>query len=249
MPGLPHPSPRPPLRVVTGDARRGVAGGPGIAARPPTSVDDLELADALVAGEPWAATATWNKHAPMVSRFLRRALGPHADVEDLTQEVFVGLFAGARALRHREALRSYIYSIAVRTLKWELRRRRARAVLHLTGFDQLPDQAVPALDAESRQALRRFYAILDRLSAQERTAFVLRHMEGCKLGEVAEALGVSLATAKRRLSTAAATVSRFVDRDPALAGYAPARDASGLLATDGSDEDDAYAATPEADDA
>jgi RNA polymerase sigma-70 factor (ECF subfamily) len=223
-------SPRPPLRLVAreGEVRRGNASlsDPGLSA-----TDDLELADALVAGEPWAATVTWNKHAPMVFGFLRRALGPNADVEDLTQEVFVGLFAGARSLRHREALRSFIYSIAVRTLKWELRRRRARAVLHFSGFDQLPDQPVPALDAESRQALRRFYAILDRLGAQERTAFVLRHMEGFKLDEVARALGVSLATAKRRLARASAIVSRHVDRDPALAPYLPARDASGMLAS------------------
>jgi RNA polymerase sigma-70 factor (ECF subfamily) len=237
-------SPRPPLRVVARDA--GAPRPSGLAASRDGGhpVDDLELADALVAGEPWAATATWNKHAPMVFRFLRRALGPTADVEDLTQEVFVGLFASARSLRHREALRSYIYSIAVRTLKWELRRRRARAVLHLSGFDQLPDQPVPALDAESRQALRRFYGILDRLSAQERTAFVLRHMEGFKLEEVADALGISLATAKRRLARAASTVSRHVDRDPALAPYLPAREAPGRAGAS-----DALDSESEADDA
>ena len=245
MSGSPRPSPHPPLRVISGDARRGVDGRRA-AGGSAASIDDLELADALVAGEAWAATATWNKHAPMVSRFLQRALGPHADVEDLTQEVFVSLFAGARALRHREALRSYIYSIAVRTLRWELRRRRARAIFHLSGFDQLPDHPVPALDAESRQALRRFYAILDRLSVQERTAFVLRHMEGCKLTEVAEALGISLATAKRRLARAGTTVARFVDRDPALAAYVP-RDASGLVAT-GSDDDDPCGTASEVDD-
>lgn len=199
----------PPLRVVRREGE--------------TAPDDRDLADALIAGEPWAATATWNKHSAMVFRFLHRALGPNADVDDLTQEVFVGVFSNARALRNRDALRSFIFSVAVRTLKWELRRRRARKIFQLSSLDQLPDHPVAALDAESRQALRRFYAILDGLGAQERTAFALRHMEGLKLEEVAEALGTSLATAKRRLQKASAAVSRQVDRDPALAPYVRSR--------------------------
>jgi RNA polymerase sigma-70 factor (ECF subfamily) len=225
-----RPSPRASLRVVAGHAAASAAASP--------SADDVELVDALVAGEAWAATATWNKHAPMVFRFLQRALGPTADVEDLTQEVFSGLFARARMLRRREALRSYIYSIAVRTLKWELRRRRVRSILQLSSFDQLPDLPVPALDPESRQALRRFYAVLDRLAIEERTAFALRYLEGCKLTEVAEALGVSLATAKRRITRASAIVTRLVDRDPALAAYLPARDASGRISLHRDDEAD-----------
>jgi RNA polymerase sigma-70 factor (ECF subfamily) len=224
----------PRLRVVAGGSDAGSAAPRSAYA----AADDLELADALIAGEAWAATATWNRHAPMVFRFLQRALGPNADVEDLTQEVFAGLFGRPGALRQREALRSYIYSIAVRTLKWELRRRRVRAILQLSGYGQLPDLPVPALDAESRQALRRFYAILDRLGPEERTAFALRHLEGCTLSEVAEALGVSLATAKRRLARASAVVSRLVDADPALAAYLAVHGASWRFARGGDGGED-----------
>jgi RNA polymerase sigma-70 factor (ECF subfamily) len=208
-------SPRPPLRIVRRDES-----APSGRGRTPEHPEDHDLADALAAGEAWAATATWNKHSPMVLRFLHRALGPTSDVEDLTQEVFAGVFSNVRALRNRDALRSFVFSVAVRTLKWELRRRKARRIFQLATFDQLPDHPVAAVDAESRQALRRFYAILDRLGAQERTAFVLRHMEGLKLEEVADALGMSLATVKRRLQRASSFVNRQVERDAALAPYA-----------------------------
>lgn len=197
---------RAPLRIVPREGE-------------PHPADDA-LADALVAGEPWAATAMWNKHSPMVYRFLQRSLGLAADVEDLTQDVFLGVYSNVRNLRNRDALRSFILSVAIRKLRSELRLRRLRNIFQLTRFDQLPDQPVPPLDAESRQALRHFYAILDRLGAQERCAFVLRHMEGLKLEEVAEALEVSLATAKRRLQRASAFVSRQVERDPSLTPYA-----------------------------
>ncbi|WP_437932702.1 sigma-70 family RNA polymerase sigma factor [Sorangium sp. So ce291] len=67
-----------------------------------------------------------------------------------------------------------------------------------------------------RRALGRLYTILDTLSADDRTAFVLRHMDGMSLPEIAEAVGVSLATVKRRLSRATERVSSLVEHDTSL---------------------------------
>jgi len=184
-----------------------------------TAPQDCELADALVAGEPWAATATYRKHGRMIFRFLDRALGPSGDAEDLTHEVFVCLFSKVRGLRDRNALRSFLFSIAIRVLKRELRRRRVRRLFNVSGIEQFPEPSAMEFDVEARQALRRLYAILDRLSAQERSAFVLRHVEGMSLEEVSSALGVSLATTKRRLQRATLTVSQAADREPALGSY------------------------------
>lgn len=156
----------------------------------------------------------------MVFRLMKRVLGPDADVEDLTQDVFMRVFAKVPGLRQPDALRSFVFSVAVRTLKSELRRRRVRRVFALSQADEgAGTTSVDALDAEARQALRRFYALLDRLSAVERAAFVLRHVEEMKLEEIADALGVSLATVKRRIDRAARVISRHVDRDPALSAY------------------------------
>ncbi|HEY4015481.1 MAG TPA: sigma-70 family RNA polymerase sigma factor [Polyangiaceae bacterium] len=200
------PSPR---RTQLHLAPRGVAPHP----------EDHDLADALIAGESWAAVSTYQKHGPMVFRFLHRALGAYGEAEDLTQEVFLHVFSKVRGLRNRYALRSFVLSVAIRTLKWEIRRRRVRRLFQVSGFDNLPEPAVDALDAESRQAVRRLYAILDKLSAQERAAFVLRHIEQMTLDEVGEALGLSLATVKRRLFRATRWVSREMDQDPSLAPY------------------------------
>jgi RNA polymerase sigma-70 factor (ECF subfamily) len=201
----PVPSARGPLRIVSGksDAEQ----------------DDRELVRALVRGESWAATATWNKHSPMVFGFLRRAFGPDIEVEDLTQDVFLRVFSKVRELRDEGALRSFIFSIAVRASKWEMRRRKVRSILHFRSSEEMEQASVPGLDPESREALRRFYAILDLLGTQERAAFALRHMEGMKLEEIADALGISLATVKRRLERATRVVERCVGADPQLAAY------------------------------
>jgi RNA polymerase sigma-70 factor, ECF subfamily len=183
-------------------------------------LNERELARALIKGEPQAAAAAWTQFAPMVFRLMKRVLGPDADVEDLTQDVFMRVFAKVHGLREPDALRSFVFSVAVRTLKSELRRRRVRRMFALSHGDGASGPAtVDALDAEARQALRRFYAILERLSAIERAAFVLRHVEEMKLDEIAHALRISLATVKRRLDRAASVISRHVDRDPALSAY------------------------------
>jgi RNA polymerase sigma-70 factor (ECF subfamily) len=153
------------------------------------------------------------------NRLLERALGPEGEAEDLTQDVFLRTFSSLPALRDVEALRSFIYSVALRTLRWELRRRRVRRILRLSDTGRLPDLPVRAVDSESRQILSRFYQLLENLTVNDRTVFVLRHMEGLKLEEIAQRLGVSLATVKRRASRASTEVSSLVEADGELAAH------------------------------
>jgi RNA polymerase sigma-70 factor (ECF subfamily) len=180
---------------------------------------DADLVRAFAKGDSSAAGMIWTRHAPMVYRLLERALGPDGEAEDLTQDVFLTTFARLPTLRNTDALRSFIYSVALRTLKWELRRRRVRRILHLSHTGHLPELPVRAVDSEARQLLARFYALLDELGSNERTAFVLRHMEEFKLEEIAERMEVSLATVKRWVSRASQKVSVLVEADRELSAY------------------------------
>jgi RNA polymerase sigma-70 factor (ECF subfamily) len=174
---------------------------------------ELELARALIDGESHAAELAWERYAPLVHRIVSRAIGPDAEVEDVTQEIFYRLFSRIGTLRKPEALRSFVISFAIRIVKWELRRRRARRWLTLSETGEVPDEQVMVMDAESRYALRRLYALLDRLSTRERLVLVLRHVEGMTLEEIAEAMELSLATVKRALRRASLRVSQMVDTD------------------------------------
>jgi RNA polymerase sigma-70 factor (ECF subfamily) len=174
---------------------------------------DLELARALMEGTSHAAEAAWERYAPLVHRIVSRAIGPDAEVEDVTQEIFYRLFSRIRTLRKPEALRSFVISFAIRIVKWELRRRRARRWLTLSETGDVPDEQLMVMDAESRYSLRRLYGLLDRLSTRERLVLILRHVEGMTLEEIAEAMELSLATVKRGLRRASLRVSQLVDAD------------------------------------
>jgi RNA polymerase sigma-70 factor (ECF subfamily) len=65
----------------------------------------------------------------------------------------------------------------------------------------------------------RFEAILDRLGPHARQLFMLRYVQKLELADVATAMDISLATAKRHLARASAQVSAMVVREPALEDY------------------------------
>jgi RNA polymerase sigma-70 factor (ECF subfamily) len=153
----------------------------------------------------------------MVRRVLTRGLGPGSDVEDLVQEVFLLFFKNVARVRQEGSIRSYILAVTVNALRGELRARTARRWLHLRPAAELPEQAFEAIDEDARELVRRFYRVLDGLSANERALFVLRFVELRSLPEVAAALGVSLATVKRKIPGVARKVHARAARDPLLA--------------------------------
>jgi RNA polymerase sigma-70 factor, ECF subfamily len=181
--------------------------------------DDEALARALVAKQAHAARLVWQRFSPMVRRIIRRTLGPAGDAEDLLQDVFMQLFAKAHTLREPKVLKAFIISITTLTLRQELRRRKVRSWLGFRPDPASLDLRVVHPDPIGREALVRFYALLDRLDVRDRTAFALRVIDGLDLNEVARALGVSLATAKRCLSRAKQRMLLHVERDPLLADY------------------------------
>jgi RNA polymerase sigma-70 factor (ECF subfamily) len=83
----------------------------------------------------------------------------------------------------------------------------------------LPDRASPAADSEGRELLVVFYRLLDKLSANDRTAFVLRHVEGLSLDEIVTATGASLATVKRRVRRGSQEMDVLARAHPELVHY------------------------------
>jgi len=183
--------------------------------------EDVDLVAALCEGAAWASEAIWDRYSDHVSRFFVRSLGRStAEVEDLTQEVFLRLFTRPRAIREPAALREFVMAVAVRVLRGELRYRWIRRWVRLSDSGQLPDSpAAPDSDEAARHALKRCYAILDGLSARERAAFVLRYLEEMTVNEVAARMVVSHSTAKRLINRAAAKVSEHVGRDVDLKAF------------------------------
>jgi RNA polymerase sigma-70 factor (ECF subfamily) len=182
-------------------------------------VTDRELGLALVSGDAWAIRETWDRFAPGVIALGRRALGSEAEGEDIAQETFQRLFGKAQTLREPERLRSFVFSFAIRVLKSELRRKKTRAWLSFHKPETLVDAGGDFMDVESRDVLRRFYLLLDRLAPRHRLVFALRHLESMTVDEVAAHMELSISTVKRALERATEKLVLWIELDPGLAEF------------------------------
>jgi RNA polymerase sigma-70 factor, ECF subfamily len=196
---------------------------PRIAARSTPSsvgadVTDAELAEALRRGVPGAQQAAWRRFMPVVTGMARRRLGGSADVDDVVQEAFLALFCSIKRLREAVALRAFALTITARVLNREVHRR-VRAGPVSTGEGALELLACDEPDPAARHAYSVLRGLVDRLRVRERRAFTLRFVAGMNAFEVATALGVSVPTARRVLSSAQKRMSVWASRDPFLVDY------------------------------
>ena len=163
----------------------------------------------------------FDRHAPAISRTLRRLMGPdvQGEHEDLLHEVFVQALSSVRGLRNESALRPWLQTIATRTAYRAIRSKQAKRWLRFWEPSSLPEVAVAGVDPHLTEACRRTYAVLDRMPARERMPFLLRHVDKQELREVARACGVSLATVKRRLTRAQERFARLAGHDSVLCDW------------------------------
>jgi RNA polymerase sigma-70 factor (ECF subfamily) len=187
---------------------------------------DASLARALARGDAGAELEAWNRFSPPVDATLARLLGPgpREDREDLLQEVFIRFFRRIGTLREPAAVRGFLTGIALHVVRGELARRRARRWLRLTGTGDAPEAPALERDDEAREAVRRYYRVLDKLGGRERSLFVARTIEGLTLEEVAALHEVSVSTAQRGIARATKRVAALVRHDPllmSLAGSTP----------------------------
>jgi RNA polymerase sigma-70 factor (ECF subfamily) len=181
------------------------------------SQDDV-LSVAACAGNPHAAAIITRRYAERVRWKLHRLIGSQ-DIDDHVQDVFVRLFEQLPRMRDPGALRGFLTGITFRIACTELRRRR-RSRMSVTATGELPEPSASQGDnGPAQEAVWRLEAILEELAPRSRRVFVLRYIEKLELTEVALQARISVATAKRHLARAAATVSAMVKREPALAEY------------------------------
>ena len=143
----------------------------------------------------------FERYAGTVAGVAARMLGrDDSEVDDVVQEVFFTTLSRLHRIHSAEAARPWLLGVTVRTVHRVLRRRKRRRVL--LGESSAAEIPAPGITAEQSALLARIYRTLDEIEPKNRIAWVLRHIEGERLEDVADACGCSLATAKRRILAA-----------------------------------------------
>jgi RNA polymerase sigma-70 factor, ECF subfamily len=179
---------------------------------------DAELVRAIAEGNKAALHAAWNRYVGAVRGTLRACLGDDAAVEDLVQEVFLGLYRSAGRIRDPLALRPYLTGAAANAASLELRSRGRRRRWYRL-FHWWLGEPIGSPNVDQRDALRSLRDLLARIPAREREAFVLRYAQDLTPGEVAQALRIPLGTAKRAIAEGRRRVLLRAQNEPALREY------------------------------
>jgi RNA polymerase sigma-70 factor, ECF subfamily len=165
---------------------------------------DRAAIQAVTAGDPHAFRALVDRHSRYVHRVAFRLTGNASDAEDVVQEAFLKAFRQLGRFESRADFRTWIHKITVNCAIDFIRARRHRETAHDPADLELaaPAAAVAsAAPAPDRQYLsteigERVTAGLGGLTALERAAFMLRHVEGRSIDEIGSALGLRTEAAK-----------------------------------------------------
>ena len=174
---------------------------------------DVELVTRARAGDKRAEEQLYRAHVETVNALAARLLGRSHEAEDVVQEVFLTALARLYQLRDPALFRAWLLRITVHEVHRCYRRRKLLRALGMAGGPDdasLAELAGPGLSADRRAELAALDRVLARLPARERIAWMLRHVEGYELTEVASACDASLATIKRWLARADAQLREHI---------------------------------------
>ena len=173
---------------------------------------ERDFVQRLKANDPAAYEELIETYAEMVFRVAYRILKDEQDAEDAMQETFLSIHRRIQSFRGESKFSSWLYRVATNVALDALRaRKRYRG--HFTELSddqddemeaQLTDalQPLPEEQLTRQETQERIYAILSAMSPKLSEAFVLYEIEGLSMQETADALGISLSTAKVRVHRA-----------------------------------------------
>src|SRR5829696_5127260 len=176
-------------------------------------LSDHQLIEATKTGDEAAFAEIVSRYRNPLTNYLFRMLNDYEEAVDLAQETFVRVYFAIERYHTDYAFSTYIYRIATNLAISEIRRRKRRTILSLTGlfqtdaedtteFQPTDDKALPdknLIDDEQGRVIARAIATLP---PKYRVPIILRDVEGKTYEEIASILELGLGTTKSRISRA-----------------------------------------------
>lgn len=166
---------------------------------------DHDAIRAVLAGDKDAYGELVVRHSGSLFRVAFRMTGNEADADDVVQDAFLRGYRKLESFESRASFATWIYRIAVRCALDKIESRKGQAASRVAEETDPEAQEVQAMDEAAGPerlvlsgeigALRQ--AAMQALTATERTAFVLRHMEDRSTEEIGAALGIQPNAAKQ----------------------------------------------------
>jgi RNA polymerase sigma-70 factor (ECF subfamily) len=193
------------------------------------SVESVRGADAIaiertLAGDRDAYRVLVERHSATIFRLAYRLTGNHHDAEEIVQEAFLRAYQKLEQFASQANFATWVYRIAANYTIDRMRQHKVEeARKHspkpgLSG-DAEQDPLLQVADAaptperltQSAELRRDMEVALGILTPAERTAFVMRHCDGCGIEEIAAALKSNASAAKNTVFRAVQKLRRALE--------------------------------------
>jgi len=178
-----------------------------------TNQSDHALIEATKNGDDDAFAVIVGRYRNPITNYLYRFLNDYEEAVDLAQETFVRVYFAIDRYHTDYAFSTYIYRIATNLAISEIRKRKRRTMLSLTGlfqtdvddtteFQPTDERALPDKDLIDDEQGRVIAKAIATLPPKYRVPVILRDIEGKTYEEIASILQLGLGTTKSRISRA-----------------------------------------------
>ena len=165
--------------------------------------DELCLASAKQ-GDDVAFATLYRNHVARVYSHVTRLIGPIADREDVTQQVFIALHRSLPSFRGDAKLSSFLFRLTANVaIDYLRKRKRTRSTIDYRDVEAvLPTGLSPEQRSQRRSELLAVFEALDQLSPKQRVAFTLVAIFELSYVEAGKILRARPAAIKQRVLSA-----------------------------------------------
>jgi RNA polymerase sigma-70 factor, ECF subfamily len=176
---------------------------------------EASLVQRCAVGDETAFAELVGENQRMVVQLAMNLLGDRDEALDLSQDVFLRIFRTIGRFRGQSTLKTWIYRIVVNQARnrhrfWRRRHRADQVSLdaHVAAHGDFRGSSDVGPDRmlAQKELAGRLKTALDGLPFDQRTAIVLREVDGLSYEEIAFSLGVAVGTVKSRLTRARQTL-------------------------------------------
>lgn len=141
-----------------------------------------------------------------------RIVGSPEDALDVTQDVFIRLFRFLSQYRDEKKFFTWLYSIVVNASYDFLKKENRYRALPLEDISPELFTSIEKSEINMQEAYRKILALTEALSSPQKTAFILREVEGFSVKEIAEIFDCPDGTVRSYLYWARKHLRRLLEK-------------------------------------
>lgn len=170
-------------------------------------VEEQNLLSRVAAGDEAAFTQLFHRYYPLLSTHIFRITRSAEETEEIVQDVFFKIWMSRESLTGITAFRPYLWVIA-RNRALNALQKMARERSNRAAYTQ------SFTETESPDHLPQLYSLIDeairQLPPQQQQVYRLGRQERLRQAEIAERMGLTVATVKKYMQLAVLSVSAYI---------------------------------------